>query len=83
MGRVSEMTYTMPVVGQCTDCGVDLYYSDDTFYPWSSSVTLEATKHDDGSPHRMKNVLADAAWEEFYRQTGQQPRHDVTTRRGE
>lgn len=77
------MAYTQPVAGQCTDCGVDLYYSDDTFHPWSASTILEVTKHDDGSPHRLQRDKADAAWDEFFRQTGQHPRHDVTTRRGE
>lgn len=71
------MEYTQPVVGQCTDCGVDLHYSDDTFNPWTASTVLETTKHDDGTPHRLAITQSEAAWAEFYRQTGQPPRHDV------
>lgn len=72
------MEYSKPVVGQCTDCGTDLHYEDAEFYPWSDSTGSTLCSRDDQrSPHRLNTSAAEVAWAEFYRQTGQPPRHDV------
>ncbi len=74
------MEYTKPVVGQCTDCGTDLRYEDTQFWPWSDATTgshVCPRDNDTHACHRLKTTVAEAAWAEFYRQTGQPPRHDV------